>query len=267
MSKFNTLEVNREKGVARVWLNRPDVRNAFNDQMIKELTQIFIDLASDDSCRVIVLGGKGSVFCAGADLNWMKKMATYTQAQNQSDAEKLSEMLDLLYRIPKPTIARVHGHAFAGGMGLVSACDIAVASTKTQFCLSEVKLGLIPATIGPYVFNSLGFRAARRYMLSGERFSSHEAYRIGFVHEVVEQEEIDAKTDTLIGELISGGANAHRETKLLIEQIHQSTLDRSLIMDTASRIARIRTSDEGQEGIRSFLEKRPPSWISDSGEQ
>ena len=149
MSKFNTLEVNREKGVARVWLNRPDVRNAFNDQMIKELTQIFIDLASDDSCRVIVLGGKGSVFCAGADLNWMKKMATYTQAQNQSDAEKLSEMLDLLYRIPKPTIARVHGHAFAGGMGLVSACDIAVASTKTQFCLSEVKLGLIPATIGP----------------------------------------------------------------------------------------------------------------------
>jgi methylglutaconyl-CoA hydratase len=170
-------------------------------------------------------------------------------------------MLEVLYHLPKPTISRISGHAYAGGMGLVSACDIAVASEETQFCLSEVKLGLIPATIGPYVVNAMGARSARRYMLSAERFSAADAHRLGLIHEVVDAQDLDETVMTFVHYFKQGGSCAHRETKSLIELIDQSDFDQALIDETAARIARVRASDEGKEGIRSFLEKRKPKWM------
>ena len=266
MNTYQTLEIERQSGVAWVWLNRPEVRNAFNDQMIAELTAAFTELGQEDDVRVMVLAGRGPSFCAGADLNWMKKMSEYSFEENRADASKLASMLHALFTFPKPTIARVHGHAFAGGMGLVAACDVAVASNDTKFCLSEVKIGLIPATIGPYVVAAMGARIARRYMLSAERFDSSEALRSGFVHEVSSPETLDELVETILENFLAGGPHAHRETKLLIERIEASGLDQELIDDTAARIARVRATDEGREGIRSFLEKRRPGWLRDSGE-
>jgi methylglutaconyl-CoA hydratase len=191
----------------------------------------------------------------------MKRMAQYTFEENRVDAANLARMLEVLYHLPKPTISRISGHAYAGGMGLVSACDIAVASEETQFCLSEVKLGLIPATIGPYVVNAMGARSARRYMLSAERFSAADAHRLGLIHEVVDAQDLDEMVMTFVHYFKQGGSCAHRETKSLIELIDQSDFDQALIEETAARIARVRASDEGKEGIRSFLEKRKPKWM------
>jgi methylglutaconyl-CoA hydratase len=188
-------------------------------------------------------------------------MAQYTFEENRVDASNLARMLEVLYHLPKPTISRISGHAYAGGMGLVSACDIAVASEETQFCLSEVKLGLIPATIGPYVVNAMGARSARRYMLSAERFSAADAHRLGLIHEVVDAQDLDEMVMTFVHYFKQGGACAHRETKSLIELIDQSDFDQALIEETAARIARVRASDEGKEGIKSFLEKRKPKWM------
>ena len=258
-----TIQIERKAAAAWVWLNRPEVRNAFNDVMIGELTETLLTLGEDPSVKVLVLAGRGPTFCAGADLNWMKRMAQYTYEENRLDAENLARMLKALYHFPKPTIARISGHAYAGGMGLVSACDIAVASNETQFCLSEVKLGLIPATIGPYVVTAMGARAARRYMLSAERFGAVDAYRLGLVHEVVNAEDLDEMVMTFIHYFKQGGFCAHRETKSLIELIDQSDLDQALIDETAVRIARVRASDEGKEGIGSFLEKRKPKWMTE----
>lgn len=258
---LKTIEIERQSNVAWIWLNRPDVRNAFNDVMIRELTEAFVILGEDSSVKVVVLAGHGVSFCAGADLNWMKRMSQYTFEENRSDAGNLAKMLDTLYRLPKPTIARVSGHVFAGGMGLVSACDIAIASKETQFCLSEVRIGLIPATIGPYVMSAMGVRAARRYMMTAERFTAEDAYRLGLVHEIVDAKALDEMVNTFVKHFKQGGSEAHRETKALIETIDESSLDQALIDETAVRIARVRASSEGQEGIRSFLEKRKPNWV------
>jgi methylglutaconyl-CoA hydratase len=251
-------------GVALVWLNRPDVRNAFNDTMIGELTAAFRELDGDASVRAVVLAGRGPAFCAGADLNWMKKMADYSFAQNYDDALGLATMLHTLHTLGKPTIARVHGPAFAGGIGLVAACDIAVADQAAEFCLSEAKLGLIPATIAPYVIAAMGERLAYRYMLTAERFTAAEAYRIGLVQEITVTEELDPTINEILGHLVLGGPAAQTATKDLIRAVAGQRLGPDLIKDTATRIAAARASEEGKEGIRSFLEKRKPAWVAAS---
>jgi methylglutaconyl-CoA hydratase len=261
MSSYQTLELESHRDVTVVWMNRPDVRNAFNETMIGELTDAFRHIDGDERAKLMVLAGRGKSFCAGADLNWMKKMSGYGEEENYRDALALANMLHTLYSMNKPTIARVHGHAFAGGMGLVSACDMAVAAFEAEFCLSEVLIGLIPATIGPYVVAAMGARSARRYMLTGERFAAAEAYRIGLAHEIAPLDKLDEKIDELLIHLIRGGTNAHSQTKSLIDIIARAELDQALREDTAKRIAAVRASDEGKEGIRSFLEKRKPGWV------
>jgi methylglutaconyl-CoA hydratase len=258
---YQTIQLDKDaSGVALVWLNRPDIRNAFNETMIAELADAFRAVDADPAMRAMVLAGRGPAFCAGADLGWMKKMSGYTFAENHADALGLARMLHTLYAMKKPTVARVHGPAFAGGMGLVAACDIAVAAHGAEFCLSEVKLGLIPATISPYVIAAMGARAAYRYMLTAERFPAAEAHRIGFVQELCVDEALDETVDALLGHLVQGGAAAHAATKDLIRVVASRAIDEDLIGDTATRIATARASDEGKEGIRSFLEKRKPAW-------
>ncbi len=262
---YDTLQVERTPaGIALVWLNRPDVRNAFNETMIAELMAAFRALDADAEVRAIILAGRGKAFCAGADLNWMKKMAGYSFAQNYDDALGLANMLHTVHSVGKPTLARVHGAAFAGGMGLVAACDIAVAGRSAEFCLSEVKLGLVPATISPYVIAAMGERAAYRYMLTAEPFPAAEAYRIGFVQEIAQDEELDGVINQIVGHLVAGSPAAHAATKDLIRAVAGQRLAPELIKDTATRIAAARASDEGKEGIRSFLEKRKPAWVTAS---
>ncbi|MEX0960636.1 MAG: enoyl-CoA hydratase/isomerase family protein [Burkholderiales bacterium] len=261
MHNYETLEIESRNAIGIVWMNRPDVRNAFNEQMIAEMTQALKDMEADSEIRAVVLGGRGPAFCAGADLNWMQKMAGYSFEENYEDALGLARMLQTLHTLRKPTLARVHGPAFAGGMGLVAACDIAVAGFGAEFCLSEVKLGLIPATIGPYVVAAIGSRMAHRYMLTAERFVEAEAYRIGLVHEICPQEKLDEVINVLLGHIVAGGPSAHAATKELIRVISDQPFTQELISETATRIAQVRASDEGQEGIRSFLEKRKASWV------
>jgi methylglutaconyl-CoA hydratase len=255
-----TLLVDKKDGIARVTLNRPDVRNAFDDALIASLTQTFSALNSDATVKVVVLGGNGPAFCAGADLNWMKRMAGYGYEENLSDARALAEMLATLDGLDKPTIARVHGPAFAGGTGLVAACDIAIGTPEAKFCFSEAKLGLSPATISPYVMRAIGARAASRYFLSAEVFDAAEALRIGMLSALVPAAELDATVDALVQHLLAGGSEAHARIKDLIRQVAGRPIDDALKGDTARRIAEIRASTEGREGIAAFLEKRKPSW-------
>lgn len=260
---YTTIQLDKTPaGIALVWLKRPEVRNAFNETMIAELTDAFRAVDGDAGLRAMVLAAHGPAFCAGADLNWMKKMSGYSFEQNYEDALGLARMLHTLHTMQKPTVARVHGAAFAGGMGLVAACDVAVAAHSAEFCLSEVKLGLVPATISPYVIAAMGERAAYRYMLTAERFTAAEAYRIGFVQEIVVDEELDGTINAMLGELVSGSPAAHTATKELIRAVAGRRIDDDLIGDTATRIATARASDEGKEGIRSFLEKRKPAWVA-----
>ncbi len=247
--------------VARVTLSRPDVRNAFNDEVIAELTAAFLDLGGRDDVRAIVLAAEGPAFCAGADLNWMRRMADYTREENLADAAKLAEMLRVMYECPKPTVARVQGDVYAGGMGLVAACDMAVSVDSAHYCLSEVKLGLIPATISPYVIRAMGARAAHRYFLTAERFSAQEAHRIGFLHEVVVADALDAKVDELLKALTSASPHAVRACKQLVQDVAEREIDASLIDATVAGIADIRASDQGREGVQSFLQKRKPGWL------
>jgi len=258
---YGTIEINTEHGVAVLWLNRPDVRNAFNDTMIAELTAAFGELEKDPAVRAVVLAGRGKVFCAGADLNWMKRMGELDFEENRKDAIAFGTMLNRLHALAKPTVARVHGAAFAGGMGLIAACDIAVASTDTEFCVSEVRLGLTPATISPYVLAAMGERSARRYFLTAERFPAAEAYRIGFVQELAQPEELDATVNAILGELVQGAPGAHTVTKDLIRAVAGRRVDSGLMDDMATRIATARASAEGREGVRAFLEKRKPAWL------
>jgi methylglutaconyl-CoA hydratase len=256
------LEVTKHGSVARVTLNRPDLRNAFDDDLIKKLSGTFEDFAQDNSVRVMILAGNGPAFCAGADLNWMKRMAGYGYDENLADARALAEMLATLDRLPKPTIARVHGPVFAGGTGLVAACDIAVGTPEAKFCLSEAKLGLSPATISPYVMRAMGEREARRYFLTAEVFDAAEALRIGMLSLLVPVEELDSSIDSLVKHLLAGGPEAHAKIKALIRAVAGRRPDDALVAETAKHIAEIRGSPEGKEGIASFLEKRKAAWCS-----
>ena len=259
---WQTIEIDRQGHVATVTLNRPDVRNAFNETAIAELAQAFRELGADNGIRAIVLSARGPAFCAGADLNWMKKMAGYTHDENRADAAQLADMLRTIYTCPKPTLAKVQGDCYAGGMGLVAACDIAIAVETANFCLSEVKLGLIPATISPYVIRAMGENASRRYFLTAERFSAQEAHRIGFVHEAVAADRLDATCEEIVKSLVSNSPHAVKQAKRLVHDVAGMPLTEALIADTAQRIADIRSSDEGKEGVRSFLEKRRPAWLN-----
>lgn len=247
--------------VATVTLTRGEVRNAFNDELIAELTEAFTELGARADVRCIVLAAEGKSFCAGADLNWMRRMADYTRPENLADAGKLAEMLRVLYTCPKPTIARVQGDAYAGGTGLVAACDIAVSADTAGYCLSEVKLGLIPATISPYVIRAMGPRAAHRYFLTAERFDAAEALRIGFVHAVVPAEALDAKVAELAQALVNAGPEAVKACKKLVQDVAERGIDAGLIAATVEGIADIRASAEGREGVQSFLNKRAPAWL------
>lgn len=256
-----TLDIRRPTPhVAHVWLNRPEVRNAFNDGVIAELTLAFAAFAADDALRAVVLGGHGKAFCAGADLSWMKQMAGYDWEQNRADAQQLADMLWAIHDCPLPVVARIHGDCYAGGVGLAAVCDIRVAAQGVTFCLSEARLGLIPATIGPYVMRAIGESAARRYFTTAERFDAAEARCIGLVHEAVAAEDLDARVDAIVGALVANGPQAVRACKRLVLDLAGATIDEALRADTARRIADIRASDEGKEGVRSFLEKRPPGW-------
>src|SRR4051812_19017139 len=258
--KHLTLQFDR--GVETVTLNRPEVRNAFNDEVIAELTAVFAELAKRDEVRCVVLAGAGTAFCAGADLNWMKRMAGYGRDENIADAAGMARMLEAIYHCPKPTVARVQGDVYAGGMGLVSACDMAVSVDTAQYCLSEVKLGLIPATISPYVIRAMGARAAHRYFLTAERFSAAEAHRIGFVHEVAKADALDAKVDEIAQSLVNAGPSAIKACKELVHDVAGREIDHVLVERTVKGIADIRVSEEGREGIQSFLGKRKPSWTA-----
>lgn len=259
---FQNLELEIQGQVATVWLNRPAVRNALDEVLISEIIQAINQLERDDAVRVLVLAGRGKVFCAGADLNWMKRMSEYSAEQNQTDAMGLATMLKTVKQVTKPTIARVHGAAFAGGMGLASACDVVAAEPAAEFCLSEVRIGLIPSTISPYVVQALGIQAAKRYMLTAERISAKEAHRLGFVQELCEDGSIDAAIAKISKALIAGGPMALAQTKALMKVVVNRSLDDQLISETAGLIAQVRASSEGREGVSSFLEKRKPAWMN-----
>ena len=258
---YETLLVTIADKVATVTLNRPDLRNAFNETAIADLAMAFDELGQDRDVRAIVLAANGPAFCAGADLNWMKKMAGYSQLENEADAMRLADMLRTIYFSPKPVVARVQGDCYAGGMGLVAACDIVVACDGANFCLSEVKLGLIPATISPYVIKAMGEQAARRYFITAERFDAREAHRLGFAHEVVPAEALDASVAGIVKALVNNSPNAVRDAKKLVQDVAGVPVDDALLADTAGRIANTRASDEGREGVAAFLEKRKPSWL------
>jgi len=252
--------LDKSDGVARITLNRPALRNAFDDALIRRLREILADVEQDASVRAVVLSGNGAAFCAGADLSWMKRMAGHEHAENLADAQTLADMLAALDRLRKPTIARVHGPAFAGGVGLVAACDMAVGTPDARFCFTEVRIGLSPATISPFVLRAMGAQAARRYFLSGEVFDAAEAYRLGLLSKVVAPEQLDSAIEALLQSLIAGGPQAHARIKELVDTVSGRPVDAALAADTARRIADIRVSPEGKEGIASFLEKRRPAW-------
>jgi methylglutaconyl-CoA hydratase len=250
-------------GVGIITLNRPERHNAFDDALIAELSDAIDRLARDPAVRVVVISSTGKSFCAGADLNWMKRAAGYGGEENLRDARALAGMLRRLAQCPKPTVARVQGPAYGGGVGLVACCDIAIATFDAQFSLTEVKLGLIPAVISPHVIAAIGERYARRYMLTAERFSAAEAYRIGLLHEMVADEEaLDEALGEVIDALLKNGPGALAECKQLISAVAWKPLSDEVVEDTAQRITRLRASDEGREGMSAFLEKRKPRWIA-----
>jgi methylglutaconyl-CoA hydratase len=258
----NVLDVSRPvPQVARVWLNRPDVRNAFNDEVIAALTRTFAELAQDNDLRVVVLGAHGKAFCAGADLNWMKAMAGYSWEENRADAQALADMLWTLDQCPVPVVGRIQGDCYAGGMGLAAICDVLVAVDSATFCLSEARLGLLPATISPYVARAMGAQAARRYMVTAERFSAAQAHAMGFVHELVAPDALDARVDELVQLVLANGPRASRACKQLVRDVCGVPITAELRADTARRIADVRASDEGREGLQSFLNKRPAGWL------
>jgi methylglutaconyl-CoA hydratase len=257
-----TLDITRQGAVARVYLNRPEVRNAFNDGVIAELTQAFAALGADASLRCIVLGGHGKAFCAGADLTWMRAMADYSWDENCADAQRLADMLWTIYACPVPVVGRIHGDCYAGGLGLAAVCDVLVASDAATFCLSEARLGLLPATIGPYVVRAMGEQAARRWFVTAERFGAAQARAMGFVHELVAADALDAKVDEVVATLVANGPMAVRACKKLVQDVAGRTIDTTLRDETARRIADIRASDEGREGVRAFLDKRKPGWLA-----
>ena len=258
---YRTLAVEVRNAVALVALNRPDVHNAFDETLIAELTEALVELDGASDVRAVVLLGSGRSFCAGADLNWMRRMAGYGNAENLADARSLARLLATLANLSKPTIARVHGNVFGGGVGLVACCDVAIGAVDATFALSEAKLGLIPATIGPYVVEAIGARQARRYFVTAERFTAAEAYRIGLLHDIAPLPELDARVNDVLGALIAAGPRAQVEAKSLVRAVAQRPIDAKMLESTARHIARVRASPEGREGVAAFLGKRKPAWV------
>ncbi|MDC2860610.1 MULTISPECIES: enoyl-CoA hydratase/isomerase family protein [Delftia] len=260
--KTTALTLEFQGPLATITLTQPEVRNAFSDEVIADITHAFHAVGKRSDVRAVVLAAEGPAFCAGANLNWMRRMADYSRDENREDAGLLAEMLRVIYECPQPTIARVQGDVYAGGMGLVAACDMAVAAEGAGFCLSEVKIGLIPATISPYVIRAMGARAAHRYFLTGERFDAAEALRIGFVHRVVAADELDNAVDGLLKHLVSAGPAAARACKRLVIDVAEREINEQLIAATVEGIADIRASAEGKEGVQAFLQKRKPAWLA-----
>ncbi|CAB3928143.1 enoyl-CoA hydratase/isomerase family protein [Achromobacter sp. K91] len=254
------LDIAHDGPIARLTLNRPDMRNAFDDTLIAALTGAVQAAVDDPAVRVLLLTGAGKAFCAGGDLNWMRKMATLTDAENRADAAKLARMLHAIWSCPKPVVACVNGDAYAGGMGLVSACDIAIAAESAHFCLSETRLGLLPATISPYVLRAMGERAANRYFLTAERFDAATAFRLGLVHDVAPLADLAQRAEALCLALCDNGPGAVQASKRLVRDFAGREIDAALIADTVERIAAVRSTDEAREGVGAFLEKREPSW-------
>jgi methylglutaconyl-CoA hydratase len=259
---FETLSIDHAGPVATIWMNRPEVFNAFNEQLIDELTRACERLNEDASVRVVVLGGRGPHYSAGADLNWMRRAATASEQDNLEDARRFARMLRMLSTLSKPTIARVQGAALGGGTGLAAACDMAVASMDAVFSTSEVKFGIIPAVISPYVLRAIGPRQALRYFQSAERMSAERALAIGLVHEVAPLDQLDAAVAALVKPLLTGGPLAQKAAKELISAVHGRPLDETTLEDTAQRIARQRRTDEARDGVSAFLDKRPPAWMN-----
>ncbi len=260
---FTTLEIELQGTVATIWMNRPDLHNAFDEILIAELTAACIALDDDNDVRVVVLAGRGKSFSAGADLNWMKRAANNGIADNLNDARALARMLRTIAEMKKPTIARVQGAALGGGMGLAAACDIAVASTKAVFATSEVKFGIIPSAISPYVLRAIGARQAYRYFQSAERIDAARAREIGLVHEAVEPEQLEAKVQEIVDALLQGGPLSQAAAKKLIRAVDGQKVNETLVEDTAHRIAHLRATPEAREGISAFLDKRTPNWIGE----
>lgn len=256
------LSITQSGAVARITLTQPEIRNAFSDEVIAEITAAFTEVGGRADVRAVVLAAEGPAFCAGANLNWMRRMADYSREENLADAGKLAHMLHTIYTCPLPTIARVQGDVYAGGMGLVAACDMAVAVNTAHFCLSEVKIGLVPATIAPYVLRAMGPRAAHRYFLTGERFDTAQALRMGFVHEVVAADDLDTAVDNLLKHLLQAGPAAVRACKKLVLDTAEREITAQLTQQTVEAIADIRASAEGKEGVQAFLGKRKPAWLA-----
>jgi len=260
---YETLEIERAGKVATIWMNRPAVFNAFDEQLIGELTLACQELDADADVRVVILGGRGKHFSAGADLNWMKRAANNGLDDNLNDARALAHMLRTLAEMKKPTIARVHGAALGGGTGLTAACDIAVASTKAVFATSEVKFGIIPSAISPYVLRAIGARQAYRYFQTAERIDATRAREIGLVHETVEPDALDAKVQEIVASLLQGGPLAQAAAKDLIRAVNNQPINDHVVEDTAHRIAHLRATPEAREGISAFLDKRQANWIGE----
>jgi len=259
MSKPVTLTFNGS--IATVTLTQPEIRNAFSDEVIAAITKAFEEVAQRSELRAVILASEGPAFCAGANLNWMRRMAEYSIEENVVDASKLANMMHTIFTCPHPTIARIQGDVYAGGMGLVAACDMAVSADTANFCLSEVKIGLIPATIAPYVLRAMGPRASHRYFLTGERFDAIEALRIGFLHTVVPTDQLDDAVDTLLKSLLQAGPLAVRACKKLVLETAEREISSVLTQQTVQAIAETRASAEGKEGVQAFLSKRKPNWL------
>ncbi len=264
---MSSLQQHQRDGVAYLTLDRPQVHNAFDDALISELTDVLRRLDADAGTRAVVLSGSGSTFSAGADLNWMRAMASAGESENHADAMRLATLMRTLDELGKPTLARVNGSAYGGGVGLIACCDIAIGVPEAKFALSEVKLGLVPAVISPYVAAAIGARQARRFFLSGEIFDATEAQRIGLLHAVVPGAALDAAVERQLHWLGKGAPRAQAEAKALLRRgAGDVARARDAIdLDNAALIARLRVSPEGQEGLQAFLDKRPPRWISGSG--
>ena len=255
-----TVEVERRGPAAWLWLNRPEVRNALNAALIQALEAALARQERDASVRVVVLAGRGQAFCAGGDLARMERSAKMTSARSRREAGRFASLLFRIHSYPKPLIARVHGAAFAGGMGLVAACDLIVAAEEAEFCLPEVRIGLVPAMISPYLVRALGGQQVRRYMLTGERLGAREAQRIGFVHECVAAAELDARVERLAAQLAQAGPQALARAKKLLARVTHAQITPKLAAETAALLAAVRASSEAREGMRAFLEKRKPDW-------
>ncbi|MBL8422142.1 MAG: enoyl-CoA hydratase/isomerase family protein [Candidatus Accumulibacter phosphatis] len=264
MSEYQSIMTEVDGSVGILTLNKPRRHNAFDEQLIAEITVGLQELESDERVRAVVLSSTGKSFCAGADLGWMKRAADYTPEENLRDANRLAELMATLNELAKPTIARVQGAAYGGGVGLIAACDIAVGTYDALFTLSEVKLGIVPAVISPYVLAAIGERYSRRYMLTAERFSAAEAYRIGLLHELVPgEEQLDEAIAEILESLLANGPHAQAECKELIRVVAGQPIDAQTIEETAQRITRVRASPEGREGLAAFLEKRAPNWLAE----